>query len=66
MAETDWPTVSREIPGSASGDAERRARDERMDRRLANVRAQIAILDEIIDEWRAEGLLPPEEPQPRV
>jgi hypothetical protein len=54
------------MPSSASRDAERRARDERIDKHLANVREQIAILDEIIAEWRANGILPPEEPRRRI
>jgi hypothetical protein len=34
-----------------------------MDRHLATIREQMAILDEIIGEWRAKGILPPEEPR---
>jgi hypothetical protein len=47
-------------------DEERRARNERIDQHLANAREQMAILDEIIGEWRAKGILPPEEPRRRV
>jgi hypothetical protein len=47
-------------------DDERRARNERIDQHLANAREQMAILDEIIGEWRAKGILPPEEPRRRV
>jgi hypothetical protein len=54
------------ISPCASREAERRARDEEIDRRLASMREQMAILDEIIGEWRAQGILPPEEPRRRV
>lgn len=54
------------VHSAASREAERRARDERMDRHLESMREQMAILDEIIGEWRANGILPPEEPRRRV
>jgi hypothetical protein len=49
-----------------SRDAEKRAREERIDHHWASFREQMAIMDEIIGEWRAEGILPPEEPRRRV
>ena len=66
MAEIDAFAPRPEFPFGASREAERRARDEAIDRHLASMREQMAILDEIIDEWRAKGILPPEEPRRRV
>lgn len=43
-----------------------RARHERMDRLLEELRASIARKKLIVDGWRAEGLLPPEEPRRRI
>ncbi len=42
-----------------------RARHDRMDRLLDELRASISRKKAIIEEWRAEGLLPPEEPRRR-
>ena len=66
MAEIDSLEHSHAVRSDASRDAERRARDERIDYHLASLREQMAIMDEIIGEWRAKGILPPEEPRRRV
>ena len=65
METADLIDPVRETQSDASREA-RRARDEKIDRHLANAREQMAILDEIIGEWRAKGILPPEEPRDRV
>lgn len=66
MGEIDLLENPQELRSHASREAERRARNERIDRRLASLREQMAIMDEILGEWRAEGILPPEEPRGRV
>jgi hypothetical protein len=43
-----------------------RARQERMERLLEELRASVARKKAIVDKWRAEGLLPPEEPRRRI
>jgi hypothetical protein len=45
---------------------ERRAREERIGRRLEEVRGLLRENQVIFDRWRAEGILPPEEPRRRV
>ncbi|HKZ13796.1 MAG TPA: hypothetical protein VJL81_08130 [Solirubrobacterales bacterium] len=66
MAEAEILERPEEGESGVSRDAERRAREERIDRHWASFWEQMAILDEIIGEWRAEGLLPPEEPRRRA
>ena len=43
-----------------------RARWERMNRLEAELRASIARRQAIVDKWRREGLLPPEDPRRRI
>ena len=45
---------------------ERRAREERISRRLDEVRGLLRENQVVFDRWRAEGILPPEEPRRRV
>jgi hypothetical protein len=45
---------------------ERRAREERIGRRLEEVRGLLRENQVIFDRWRAEGILPPEVPRRRV
>jgi hypothetical protein len=42
-----------------------RARHERIDRLLEELRASVRKRRAITDRWRAEGILPPEEPRRR-
>jgi len=42
-----------------------RARWEEMERLEAKLRASLARRKAVIEKWRAEGLLPPEEPRRR-
>jgi hypothetical protein len=44
---------------------ERQAREERISRRLEEVRGLLRENKVVFDRWRAEGILPPEEPQRR-
>jgi aminoglycoside phosphotransferase family enzyme len=44
---------------------ERRARKERIDRLLEEARELLRKNEAIFDRWRAEGILPPEEPRRR-
>jgi hypothetical protein len=44
---------------------ERQAREERIRRRLEEVRGLLRENQVIFDRWRAEGILPPEEPRRR-
>jgi hypothetical protein len=46
--------------------SERRARKERIDRLLEEARDLQRKNRVIFDRWRAEGILPPEEPRRRV
>jgi hypothetical protein len=66
MSTTDLQDRANEPGASPSADADRRAREARIARRWASFHEQMAILDEIIGEWRAKGILPPEEPRRRV
>lgn len=45
---------------------EKQAIERRIDRRLEEVRELIGRSRAIIDDWRARGILPPEEPRRRV
>jgi hypothetical protein len=62
MAETDTLERSEKLPR----DEATRAEEERIDRHWASFWEQMAIMDEILGEWRAEGILPPEERRRRV
>ena len=42
-----------------------RARHERIDRLLEELRASVTRKKAIVERWRAEGRLPPEEPRGR-
>lgn len=66
MAETETLERPEELECGACRDRERRAEKERVDRHWASFWEQMAIIDEILDEWRAEGVLPPEEPRRRI
>ena len=66
MAETDTVERPEELHCGVPRDDERRSEEERIDRHWASFWAQMAIIDEVLDEWRAEGLLAPEEPRKRV
>jgi hypothetical protein len=44
---------------------DRRDREERIDRRLKEVRELLRENEVIFDRWQAEGILPPEEPHRR-
>lgn len=65
MAEVDTLECSPEGRSDLARYAERRARKERIDYHLAGLREEIANMDEILGEWRAKGILPPEEPRRR-
>jgi hypothetical protein len=62
--------VSRQIGGNAPEqcsvrDEERRMRRQRTDRLLQELRASIDRRKAIVADWRAEGILPREEPRRR-
>ena len=44
----------------------RRAREERVSRRLEEVRELLRKNEVVFDRWQAEGILPPEEPRRRI
>jgi hypothetical protein len=46
-----------------ANDEERRMRRQRMDRLVQELRASIDRRKVIVADWRAEGILPPEEPR---
>jgi hypothetical protein len=66
MAETDTLEQPEELQCGVPREEGKRAEEERIDRHWANFWEQMAIIDEVLDEWRAEGILPPEEPGQRV
>jgi hypothetical protein len=47
-------------------DTEERAIEQRIERRLAEVRELMRKSRAILEEWRAKGILPPEEPRRRI
>jgi hypothetical protein len=51
---------------AVKGTSDREAREERIDRLMAEFDALQRKNQVIIDEWRAKGILPPEEPRRRI
>jgi hypothetical protein len=50
---------------AATNKKDRRALEERIDRRLKEVRELLRQNEVVFDRWRAEGILPSEEPRRR-
>ena len=53
-------------PSARARDADRRGREERIGRLIEEARALLRQNQAVFDRWRAEGILPPEEPRRRV
>ena len=53
------------VEKSSDIEAEFQARQERIRRLLGELRASVDRKKAMVEQWRAEGLLPPEEPRRR-